>query len=156
MKNLLLLSIILLFCLPPLHAQTATREDEVLIKKLIIDSFQDLFSDARTEKIDTYYTKDFLLLEHGEVWTNDSIKKYMNRMQKMENRSKRINSFDFIIVQIKGDMAWTAYHNTAEFERDGKKVGEMNWLESASAIRTEDGWKLEVLHSTRKERKEGE
>lgn len=155
MKNLLLLCM-MLFLSFPLIAQTATREDEELVKKLIIDSFQDLLSDAKIDKIDTYYTRDFLLLEHGEVWTNDSINKYMNMMLNMEQMPERINTFDFIEVRINGDMAWTAYHNTAEFKIDGKKVGEMNWLESASAIRTEDGWKLEVLHSTRKERKEEE
>lgn len=155
MKNLFLLIMMLVLCLP-LHAQTATREDEELVKKLIIDSFQDLLSDAKIDKIDTYYTRDFLLLEHGEVWTNDSINKYMKMMLKMEKRPERINSFDFIEVKINGDMAWTAYHNTAEFKLDGKKVGEMNWLESASAIKTENGWKLELLHSTRIEREEEE
>lgn len=155
MKNLLLLFMMLFLCLP-LCAQIATREDEELVKKLIIDSFQDLLSDAKMDKIDTYYTKDFVLLEHGEVWTNDSINKYMNMMQNMETMPERINSFEFIEVKIKGDMAWTAYHNTAEFKIDGKKVGEVNWLESASALRTEDGWKLELLHSTRKEREEEE
>jgi hypothetical protein len=155
MKNLLLFCM-MLFLSFPLIAQTATREDEELVKKLIIDSFQDLLSDAKIDKIDTYYTRDFLLLEHGEVWTNDSINKYMNMMLKMEQMPERINTFDFIEVKIKGDMAWAAYHNTAEFKIDGRKVGEMNWLESASAVRTEDGWKLEVLHSTRKEREEEE
>lgn len=155
MKNLLLFCM-MLFLSFPLIAQTATREDEELVKKLIIDSFQDLLSDAKIDKIDTYYTRDFLLLEHGEVWTNDSINKYMNMMLKMEQMPERINTFDFIEVKINGDMAWTAYHNTAEFKIDGKKVGEMNWLESASAVRTEDGWKLEMLHSTRKEMEEKE
>lgn len=155
MKNLLLLSMMLLLCLP-LQAQTSSDNDEELVKQLIIDSFQDLLSDAKIEKIDTYYTKGFVLLEHGEVWTNDSINKYMNMMLNMEQMPERINTFDFIEVKINGDMAWTAYHNKAEFRMNGTKVGEMNWLESASAIRTEDGWKLEVLHSTRKERKEEE
>ncbi|MCM4159914.1 nuclear transport factor 2 family protein [Antarcticibacterium flavum] len=155
MKNLLL-PCMMLFLSIPLVAQTAMREDEELVKKLIIDSFQDLLSEAKIDKIDTYYTRDFLLLEHGEVWTNDSINKYMNMMLKMEQMPERINTFDFIEVKIKGDMAWTAYHNKAEFKIDGRKVGEMNWLESASAIRTEDGWKLEMLHSTRKEHKEEE
>lgn len=155
MKNLLQLIFFAFFSLP-ICAQTSAEGDEELVKQLIIDSFQDLLSDAKIEEIDTYYTKDFLLLEHGEVWTNDSIRKYMDMMLRMEQRPERINSFDFIEVRISGDMAWTAYHNNAEFRMEGKKVGEMNWLESASAIRTEDGWKLEVLHSTRKEKEKEE
>ncbi|HSI70050.1 MAG TPA: hypothetical protein VK941_07445, partial [Gillisia sp.] len=66
MKNLLLI-LMTLFLSSPLCAQTTTKEDEELVKKLIIDSFQDLLSDAKIDKIDTYYAKDFLLLEHGEV-----------------------------------------------------------------------------------------
>lgn len=155
MKNILLPFVFVCFSLP-LSAQIAREGDEELVKQLIIDSFQDLLSDAKIEKINDYYTEDFLLLEHGEVWTNDSIRKYMNVMLKMEQLPERINSFEFIEVKIKGDMAWTAYHNVAEFRIDGKKVGEMKWLESASAIRTEDGWKLEVLHSTRKEEEKEE
>jgi hypothetical protein len=46
-------------------------------------------------------------------------------------------------------MAWAAYQNYANFSIDNKIVRKAHWLESATAILTEDGWKLEMLRSTR-------
>ena len=129
-------------------AQTSNGTDEAQLKNLIINSFEDIFSNLDTESIGKYYTEDFLLLENGEVWDNEIITDYMNRAKKRESRPERINSFDFIEIKIRDEMAWLAYHNNAIFKMSGKVEGEMNWLESATAIKTEDGWRLQMLHST--------
>lgn len=129
-------------------AQTSAETDEQEIRDLIKDSFQEIFSENTKEKLPHYYTEDFLLLEDGEVWDMEIIKEYMDKAAEMDPMPERINAFDFIEVKISGDMAWTAYHNTAVFKMDDNVVGEMNWLESASAIRTPEGWKLQLLHST--------
>ncbi len=63
---------------------------------------------------------------------------------------KRVNEFEFIEVKIKENSAWIAYHNTATFIKNGEVVGGLQWLESATAIRTKNGWKLDMLHSTLK------
>ncbi len=67
-----------------------------------------------------------------------------------ERRStvKRLTYFDFIEIRIEGKMAWVAYHNKAKFKKGDEVVREMNWIESASAILTDEGWKLQLLHST--------
>lgn len=132
----------------PAAAQTAEKSDEELIKDLIVDSFQDIFSNLDPGTLGTYYTEDFLLLENGEVWDIEMIKNYMNRAAQQKNQPERINSFEFVEIKIEEKTAWTAYHNKASFEKDGEVVGEMNWLESATAIKTEEGWKLQMLHST--------
>lgn len=137
-------------------AQTSTEEDEELLKQLIIDSFQDILSDNKQEKLGAYYTGEFVLLENGEVWDLEIIKGYMDQAENMENLPKRINSFSFIDIKIYGDVAWLAYHNMARFEMDGQILGQMSWLESANAIRTPQGWKLELLHSTIVTMEEGE
>lgn len=133
-------------------AQTSTKSNEELIKDLIVDSFQDIFSNLDPETLETYYTEDFLLLENGEVWDIEMITDYMNKAAQQQNQPERINSFEFVEIKIEGNMAWTAYHNKASFEKEGEVVGEMNWLESATAIKTEEGWKLQMLHSTVKEK----
>lgn len=46
-------------------------------------------------------------------------------------------------------MAWIAYKNQAVFSFDDKRTKKVYWLESATAILTKNGWKLEMLHSTR-------
>jgi hypothetical protein len=50
-------------------------------------------------------------------------------------------------------MAWVAYKNQAIFSHDNKIIREAHWLESATAILRENGWKLEMLHSTRTKNK---
>ena len=72
----------------------------------------------------------------------------MNKAAEMDRMPERINSFDFIRVKIEGKMAWTAYHNSATFRVNEEVVGEMNWLQSATAIKTDEGWRLQMLHST--------
>jgi hypothetical protein len=129
-------------------AQTSTKSTEERIKALIVDSFQDIFSNLDPGTLDIYYTHDFLLLENGEVWDINMIKDYMNKAAQQQNQPERINSFEFVEIKIEGNIAWTAYHNKASFEKDGNVLGEMNWLESATAIKTEEGWKLQMLHST--------
>ena len=128
------------------QAQTSDKQQ---LKDLIQNSFDDVFSNMDLEGLNKYYTDDFLLLEVGEVWDMERIKKELGSYNL--KGSKRINNFKFIQVEVKGNTAWIAYHNNATFKKDGQNVGEMNWLESATAIKTKDGWKLEMLHSTRKD-----
>ncbi len=128
--------------------QSSEEADKQLIMNLIEDSFQEILSENKKEKLYQYYTNDFLLLEDGEVWDLDIIKGYMDKAAEMDPMPQRINSFKYIEIKISGDMAWTAYHNKAVFKMGDKVVGEINWLESASAIRSADGWKLQLLHST--------
>jgi len=141
-------TLILLFLTLGVFSQTSIEKDEELLKQLIIDSFQDILSDNKKEKLADHYTEDFVLLENGEVWDLEVIHGYMDQSAAMDNLPKRINSFTFIDIKIYGDAAWLAYHNTARFEMDEQVLGEMTWLESANAVRTPAGWKLELLHST--------
>lgn len=143
-----LLFIVLLISIAPAVAQNSAETDEQQIKDLIVNSFQDIFSENKREMLEEYYTPDFLLLERGEVWNLEIIKGYMDRAAEMDKIPKRINSFEFLEVKISGDMAWTAYKNKAVFKVGDEVMGEVNWLESATAIRTEDGWRLQMLHST--------
>lgn len=118
------------------------------IKDLIEDTFQEVFSDLNPQALDKYCTEDFLLLETGEVWDMQKMRKYVRKSGEQRSAVKRINSFDFIKINIEGNMAWVAYYNKAEFKAGDTVVKEMNWVESATAVLTEDGWKLELLHST--------
>lgn len=129
--------------------QVAKATDKTLIKNLVQESFDDIWSTLEAKKIDQYYTKDFLLLENGEVWNNDSISNYLNNAILRKPKPKRLNTIEIIEVKIANGKAWVAYHNYATFFVDDKIVRKAHWLESAVAILTEKGWKLEMLHSTR-------
>ncbi|WP_317897025.1 hypothetical protein [Aurantibacillus circumpalustris] len=143
-------SIILMMFLTTISfGQVSNETDKTRIKNLVIESFDEIWSNLDSKNIDKYYTKDFLLLENGEVWNNDSIKNYLDNAILRKPNPKRINTIEIIEIKIANRTAWIAYQNYATFSTDNKIIGKANWLESATAILTENGWKLEMLHSTR-------
>ena len=124
-------------------------EDEVILKKMVLESFDDIWSDLDTATISKYYTDDFLLLEHGELWTVDTIVHYVLGAKKRSPKVERKNRIEFIDFRIEGDRAWIAYHNYAQLFLEGELIRDLHWLESATAIRREGVWKFDMLHSTR-------
>jgi len=129
--------------------QVSNETDKTLIGNLVIESFDEIWSKLNSKNIDKYYTKDFLLLENGEVWNNDTIAKYLDRAILRKPNPIRINTIEIIEIKVANGKAWVAYQNHATFSIDNKIVRKAHWLESAVAILTENGWKLEMLHSTR-------
>ncbi|HKJ49013.1 MAG TPA: nuclear transport factor 2 family protein [Christiangramia sp.] len=150
MKKLFISTLIILFAFHISVAQDSSDEEQ--LKDLVQNSFDEVLSDLNMESIPNYFTDDFILLEHGEIWDMAKLKSMLGS----DNMKgiKRLNNFEFIQINVTGNTAWLAYHNKAVFMKDGKEVGEMNWLESATAIRTEDGWRMDMLHSTRKPKSE--
>jgi len=149
MKNILF-TIVLIFCVQLGFSQSQlTSKEESTIKQLIIDMFQDLLSDYNTTKIEKYCTKDFLLLEHGEVWNNDTVRYYINQALLNENKATRTNKYEFIKFEKSGDMIWVAYNNWATWTKNDTVMRKMHWLESAVAVKEGKNWKLKMMHSTR-------
>jgi len=141
--------ILMMFFTTISFGQVSNETDKTRIKNLIIESFDEIWSKLDAKNIDKYYTKDFLLLENGEVWNNDSIKNYLDNAMLRKPSLKRMNTIEVIEIKIANKMAWIAYQNYATFSTDNKISRKAHWLESATAILTENGWKLEMLHSTR-------
>ncbi|MFC5190649.1 DUF4440 domain-containing protein [Algoriphagus aquatilis] len=144
MKNLFILFVFLFTS--PAFSQSA---DQLQVEQLIQNSFDEIFSKYDATKLTDFYTEDFLLLEHGELWDMAFIRDYLGKAKSNPNPPTRTNRFEFIKTVVEGDRAWVAYHNYATISRDGKVLRELYWLESATAIRTERGWRLDMLHSTR-------
>lgn len=143
-------TIILTLCFTTLSfGQNAIKTEKSELEALIIKSFDEIWSELNSKNIDKYYTKDFLLLENGEVWNNDTIAKYLDKAVLKKPKPTRVNSIEIIDVKVSNGMAWIAYKNQAVFTVDHKIIRKAYWLESATAILTENGWKLEMLHSTR-------
>jgi hypothetical protein len=128
--------------------------DEQQIEDLIQNAFDGVWSDFDEKAVDKYHTPDFLLLEHGEVWTNGIIKSYQVKGRANSNGIKRTNSFEFLKIEVTDSRAWCAYKNFATISKDGAVVKKLEWLESANAIKTPTGWKLVLMHSTRVDKKE--
>jgi hypothetical protein len=145
MQKVIYLSLLLL---TPLFSYSQPSDEEQ-IRSLIQESFDHIWSELNAENIGKYYTTDFLLLEHGEVWNNDTIAVYLNRARSRTPNPIRENTIEIIETKVNQNTAWVAYHNYATFTVDGKVVRKMYWLESATAVLTDEGWKLDMLHSTR-------
>jgi ketosteroid isomerase-like protein len=134
-------------------AEPAAEEisPEQAIQQLVIDAFDQVWSALDTNSLARLHTDDFLLLENGEVWTNDSIINYQRSAMvgMLEQGYQRTNRMEFLTTEASGDLAWTAYHNYGTWTVGQDTTGQAHWLESAVAVKTAEGWKLKMLHSTR-------
>jgi hypothetical protein len=145
-----LITSLFLILISPSFAQQLVQTDEQLLHSLIEKSFDVIFSEYQTARMSEFYTPDFLLLEQGEIWDWAIIEA---KLSQGKNKPKiRTNQFEFIKTEIEGNRAWIAYHNWAIFAKEGEPVREIYWLESATAVKTPQGWKLDMLHSTRGQR----
>lgn len=90
-------------------------------------------------------TSDFILLEAGKIWNNDTL---INRIKPLKGTNfKRENKFDFFHTEQNGPIAWVSYWNQAIITREGK-ISILRWLESVVLIKESDQWKIRMMHST--------
>jgi hypothetical protein len=144
MKNMLLAAAFLLAALAPAAAQNKPSAEAVPVQQAIIGVF-DGFSALSPEKIMRHCTPDVTILEDGVVWNADSIAAALNRMKGVD--FKRVNSFDFLQTEVRGNTAWTSYYNQADMQINGTPR-QVRWLESAVLVKEAGGWKVKMLHST--------
>lgn len=124
------------------------EEAVVAVENVIQNLFDEVWSGYDENAITKYQTNDFLLLEHGELWNNDTIANWCKKAQTRNSGYERINNFKRIDARRNGDKLWLAYHNYGTFKKD-TIVYERAWLESVVAIKKDSIWKLELMHSTR-------
>lgn len=150
--KLLFISIITLASCKKQNEQiTDNKKDFKAVENLVQNVFDDIWSDKKAELITKYHTDNFILLEHGEVWNNDTIANWCKRAKLRDKGLKRINGFDFIKAEKEGNRIWMAYHNFATIKSDSLSR-RLQWLESIVAIKKDSVWKLEMMHSTRVKR----
>ena len=154
MKNTFLFIAILFSCQTKESNKTLeiSAVEEEAVKNLVQGAFDDLWGGCDSTKILQYHTEDFVILEHGEIWDNERIKEYMKYMRgqlTFENRAKRVNRMEYIMVEKYGESIQVGYHNYAEFLKADSVVAREQWLESALVVKTKEGWRLKMMHSTR-------
>lgn len=126
----------------------AQRKDETAKPEDAIHKIFEALSEADVDKMEKAVTPDIKILEHGVVWTMDSIRFYMGKKRPAD--FKRINTFDFFQSEVSDKMAFVSYHNRADIHANNKDRT-IRWLESAVLVKDKDGWKVKMLHSTRLE-----
>ena len=129
--------------------ESISAEEKTAIKALILGAFDDLWGGMDSTKILNYHTPDFYILEHGEVWDNAKITSWMKGRLQYENRPLRVNSMEYIDWHKYGSSITCSYHNYAKFMQGDTLAAEGQWLESALAVQTDEGWRLKMMHSTR-------
>jgi hypothetical protein len=129
-------------------AQQSPPSEHLKVRQVIHTVFE-AFSEANIEKMEQAATDDVNILEHGEVWTLDSIRHYFKRPRPAD--FKRINTLEFFQTEVSKEMAFVSYHNTAAIRTNGKDRS-VKWLESAVLVKEEGLWKVKMLHSTRIQR----
>lgn len=127
------------------NAYAQTTDEKQKIHQTIIDFFEG-FSIRDIGTIKKHTTADFLLLEDAMLWNTDTIAHRFHQAKARGNNFTRVNSFDFIKTEIKGQTAWVAYHNTANISGDRPRT--VKWLESAVLMKRGNEWKIEMMHST--------
>ncbi len=132
-------------------AQTKPSAEALPVQQAITGVF-DGFSALSLEKIMQHCTPDITILEDGVVWNADSIATAFKRMEGVA--FKRVNSFNFMQTEVRGNTAWTSYFNQADMQINGTPR-QVRWLESAVLVKEAGGWKVKVLHSTVIRPKEG-
>jgi len=147
-KVLIVFALTLTGCKKQEKQTTDNTEDFKAVEQVVQGVFDDIWGDKKAELLTKYHTDDFILLEHGEVWTNDTIANWCIRAKKRDIGVKRINSFDFFEAKKEGNRIWMAYHNYATIKKDTLER-KLEWLESIVAIKEDSIWKLELMHSTR-------
>ena len=92
----------LLLTMPTTPLAAASSDDEAALKKAIHDYYSLYFRDRDKEKYRALLTKDYLLLENGEITnTADDIA----LMPKPGDLYKRTDAFDFRQVRVEGAIA---------------------------------------------------
>lgn len=144
---------IMLVCFANFGFSQSANEAE--FKRIVENSFQEIWSNMDESKISKYYTEDFLLLEDGEIWNKDSvkiaIKDIKSRFESPENKAhkfERINKFEYIKSYSDSNSGWIAYHNYADILMNGNSIAKIHWIETAIFIKEKNGWRMNALHST--------
>lgn len=117
-------------------------------EKSPFNSVQNLFSAMSAfddSKMKAVVTKDFQLLEAGEVW---DIHMLIKAIMPNGNTYKRRNYFGIINVVSKKEVVWISYWNRATFSMQNKN-SEASWLESVVLVKENENWKIQLLHSTK-------
>ncbi|GLX78267.1 hypothetical protein tinsulaeT_16070 [Thalassotalea insulae] len=95
------------------------------------------------DKLKSFMTDDFQLLEVGQIWDANKLISVIR-----PSNMVRKNYFQLVTTKLHDDSAWVSYWNKAIFTNNGKS-GTMYWLESAVLVKHGAGWQIQMLHSTR-------
>ena len=108
-----------------------------------VDKFFLAISEVNHDDMKSTVTNEFVLLEHGEVWSINDLIKVVNPTDYV-----RDNYFSIINMKDYGDIVTVNYWNKANFHNPNYNE-KVIWLESAVIEKVNGVWLLSQMHSTR-------
>jgi lactoylglutathione lyase len=120
--------------------------DEAAVKQAVRQVYSVFYGDLDKEKYRSLLTDDYVLLENGELL---DIKGDLALMPAPDDGYQRTDAFDFRLVKILGNTAYAVYFLKSEIRDTKNGARSREWLESAILRRSDTGWKMALLHSTR-------
>ena len=125
------------------HVKSA--DDPSAVRRALKDYYA-AFSGMDKQRYRTLVTEDYLLLENGTIldFAGD-----VAGMPSPALHPQRKDTFDFRSVKIQGDMAYAVYLLSSDTKDDKNGVRSRRWLESAVLRRSDNGWRVALLHSTK-------
>lgn len=118
-------------------------DDPELLKKTLTGYF-DGIAQKDTAKMRALTTDDFVLYESGAKWNNDSAFKNI-RAHLPFTVQYRLGDLRIHADEQSGDIVYT---NHADFVFHDSVNLSLDWLESATFRKTDQGWKMNFLHVT--------
>ena len=123
--------------------QNKPTDSPEVLKQVLTDYF-DGIANKDFDKMKDVTTSDFTLFEDGKIWNNDSIINFI----KMFPNSTIDYTFDDFNINVDHSSGNMHYLNHAEFVLNDTVKMQLNWIESATFVKGDKGWKMNFLHST--------
>ncbi len=144
------IALVFLVMVQPAKAQEAVARDQQAVQQTITHLF-DALSDRDATSLKKSCTSDIVFYEYGQSWNLDTL--IMKAItQNTAADFKRVNTLEFLDIQIHNDIAWATYNNKAEISQNGKRLT-IIWLETVILVKQNNEWKMKLLHSTQVNRK---
>lgn len=120
-----------------------TNDDPSLIFNVLRSYFEGI-EQKDTAQLKALTTDDFILFEDGEIWNNDSAIHNIRKHLPFTVKYRLTN----IRTHVDGLSADIVFTNHADFLFKDTTKRSFDRLESATLRKTEEGWKLNLLHLT--------
>lgn len=147
--NKIFVSFLFMHLLSSAYAQTASKEQQA-VQQTVKSMFHALGA-ADTSSLRQNTTSTVRFYEYGEAWNFDKIVSIVLQ-SKTTPDFKRADSFEFVSTNIKSNAAWVTYYLQSVISRNGRE-DTYRWMETVILVKEKDKWKIDVLHSTRLDKK---
>ena len=121
-------------------------DNEEAVKQAVKNYYDIYFVKMDKSEYRSILAKDYLLLENGEILNMEGD---VAAMPDPDSGYRRIDSFDFRLVKVEGDIAYAVYFLNSEITDQATGIHNKEWLESAILHRSGKGWMIALLHSTK-------